>query len=146
MYIIFVKDNAIMGSGECHCINEDVENIEVSEELYNSFNKNPLKYIYSNGEIILDPAYEEHEAERERERVGKLQVTKRVFALALQELGIPYAQLKELISTNEQAQLEWDLCVELQRSNPLLDVMASYLGVSSETIDMIFKKANGEGV
>ena len=62
----------------------------------------------------------------------------------LQELGISYTQLKELIATNEQAQLEWDLCVELERQNPLLDVMALQLGVTSEQLDGLFKYANGE--
>ena len=76
----------------------------------------------------------------------ELQVTKRVFALALQQLGISYSQLKELIASNEQAQLEWDLCVELQRKNPLLDIMAAQLEVSSAMLDYIFRKANGEDV
>lgn len=89
---------------------------------------------------------EEEKQEQERERIGNLQVTKRVFALALQQLGISYSQLKELIASNEQAQLEWDLCVELQRKNPLLDVMAAQLGVTSDQLDYIFRKANGEDV
>ena len=71
-------------------------------------------------------------------------MTKRVFAIALQQLGITYSQIKELVATNEQAQMEWDLCVELERKNPLLDIMAAQLGVSSETLDYIFRKANGE--
>ena len=77
-------------------------------------------------------------------RISKLTCTKRVFALMLQELGITYTMLKELIATNEQAQLEWDLCVELQRSNPLLDVMAMQLGITSEQLDGLFRYANGE--
>jgi hypothetical protein len=82
--------------------------------------------------------------EEEKERIAHLTCTKRVFALMLQELGITYTMLKQLIATNEQAQLEWDLCVELQRSNPLLDVMALQLGVTSEQLDGLFKYANGE--
>lgn len=73
-------------------------------------------------------------------------MTKRVFALALQKLGITYTQLKELIATNEQAQLEWDLCVELERSNPLLDTMASQLSITPKQLDYIFKVTNGEEV
>ena len=89
--------------------------------------------------------YTEEELElQENIRISKLTCTKRVFALMLQELGITYTMLKQLIATNEQAQLEWDLCVELQRSNPLLDVMASQLGVTSEQLDGLFKYANGE--
>jgi hypothetical protein len=80
----------------------------------------------------------------EKERIAKLTCTKRVFALMLQELGITYTMLKQLIATNEQAQLEWDLCVELVRKNPLLDVMAMQLGITSEQLDGLFRYANGE--
>ena len=101
-----------------------------------------------DGELIpypvINPNYEQEQARKERERVNNLKCTKRVFALILQELGITYSQLKSLISTNEQAQLEWDLCVELERSNPLLDIMAEQLNISSDTLDTIFKMANGE--
>ena len=62
----------------------------------------------------------------------------------LQELGITYTALKELIATNEQAQLEWDLCIELERCNPLLDIMGAKLGISHEQLDQMFKYANGE--
>ena len=89
---------------------------------------------------------EEEVQELEQERINNLKVTKRVFALGLQQIGITYTQLKELIATNEQAQLEWDLCVELQRSNPLLDIMGAKLGVTPEQINYIFRKANGEEI
>lgn len=87
---------------------------------------------------------EEEIALQEKERIAKLTCTKRVFALMLQELGITYTMLKQLIATNEQAQLEWDLCVELERQNPLLDVMALQLGITSEQLDGLFRYANGE--
>lgn len=102
--------------------------------------------IMQEGNPIADPTWEDKQSKKERERIGNLQITKRVFALGLQQLGITYGQLKELIATNEQAQLEWDLCVELQRSNPLLDLMAGNLGITPEQLDYIFRKANGEEV
>lgn len=98
------------------------------------------------GDEVIDntEAYEQEQALKEKERISKLTCTKRVFALMLQELGITYTMLKQLIATNEQAQLEWDLCVELQRSNPLLDVMALQLGITAEQLDGLFRYANGE--
>ncbi len=90
--------------------------------------------------------YKEAQAVKEAARIGNLTLTKRVFALALQELGITYTQLKALIATNEQAQLEWDLCVELERSNPLLDLMAAQMSITPEQLDYIFQKGNGEDV
>lgn len=89
--------------------------------------------------------YKEEQERKEKERVGKLTCTKRVFALMLQEMGIDYlTMLKPLIESNSQAQLEWELCVELNRNNPLLDVMALQLGVTPEKLDGLFKYANGE--
>lgn len=87
---------------------------------------------------------EEEKEQRERERISRLKCTKRVLALMLQELGIAYTTLKELIASNEQAQLEWELCVELERSNPLIDAIGLQLGISSKQIDALFRYANGE--
>lgn len=139
-YYVFIQNDKINGKGQCKCLNEDILNIEVDFDIYNNIEK----YIYLNGEIVLNPNYEQEQEQKEKERIAKLTCTKRVFALMLQELGITYTILKELIATNEQAQLEWDLCVELQRSNPLLDIMALQLGITSEQLDGLFMYANGE--
>lgn len=104
----------------------------------------PNKVIIENGIMVINSNYEKEEEEKEKERISHLKCTKRVLALMLQQLGITYTTLKELIASNEQAQLEWDLCVELERSNPLLDVMGQQLGLSPEQIDKMFKYANGE--
>lgn len=81
----------------------------------------------------------------EKERIARLKCTKRIFALLLQEVGISYLTvLKPLIESNPQAQLEWELCVELERSNPLLDIMAAQLMITPEHLDLIFRYANGE--
>ena len=100
--------------------------------------------LMQNGFVIINPNYEKELEQKERERISKLTCTKRNFALMLQKLGITYSQLKDLISKNEQALLEWDLCVELERSNPLLDKMAAELDIMPETLDKMFKYANGE--
>lgn len=103
------------------------------------------KYILDNDEYVLDDdIYKEKQKEKEKERINSLTMTKRVLALQLQELGIPYAKLKELIASNEQAQLEWDLCERLERNNPLLDLMGAQLNITSEQIDNMFRVANGE--
>ena len=115
------------------------------EEVYNNAKTYGTNYYkYSDGEIVLNPNYEEEQAAKERERIGQLQVTKRVFMLGLQELDISYSQLKQLIAQNEQAEMEWELCVELLRANPLLDIMCGQLGVTPQQIDYIFQAANGE--
>jgi hypothetical protein len=97
-----------------------------------------------DGEPIVNPDYEKEQEEKRKEHIQALTCTKRDFALILQKFGITYSQLKELISTNEKAQLEWDLCTGLLRSNPLIDLMASQLNITSEQLDNLFLYANGE--
>ena len=93
-YYIHVENDKIISSGECP-MGEPFISIEVTEEQYNQCLEYGINYfVYDNGELIVNPNYEEEQAEKERERVGNLQVTKRVFALALQQLGISYSQLK----------------------------------------------------
>jgi hypothetical protein len=121
-----------------------VKNIEVDEQHYNNaMEYGAFYYIYAGGEIIENPDYEQEKEEKEKEEIKNLKCTKRVFALALKQLGITYQQLKELIATNDDAQLEWDLCVELSRDNPLLDQMCGQLCITPQQIDDIFKYANG---
>ena len=108
------------------------------------YNAEPYRLILVDGELVPNPNYEKEKEKKEKERISHLRCTKRVLALILQELGIQYSQLKSLIDSNPQAQLEWDLCVELERSNPLLDLVGAELGLSSADIDNIFRYANGE--
>jgi hypothetical protein len=100
--------------------------------------------IMQDGEPVINPDYEKEQEQKRKEHIQVLTCTKRDFALILQKFGISYSQLKELISTNDNAQLEWDLCAGLLRSNPLLDLMAGELNITSEQLDNLFLYANGE--
>jgi hypothetical protein len=72
MYYIFVENGIINGSGECYCEGDDIQNIEVTEEVYNAFIEDNDLYIYSNGEIIPNPDYDEIKAdERKKEFENK---------------------------------------------------------------------------
>ena len=83
----------------------------------------------------------------EKERISNLKCTKRVFVLILEQMGLDYfKQIEPLINNNRQAKLEWELCVELERSNSLLDILAKELGVTSTQLDKLFQYANGEDV
>lgn len=87
----------------------------------------------------------EEKEEMERERISHLKCTKRVLVLMLQELQYSWKNtIKPLIYANDDAALEWELCVELERKNPLLNQLGGQLGISSEQIDNLFKYANGE--
>ncbi len=63
-YYIFLQDGKLNGAGEVRQIGEGVENIEVTEDVYNAFIENPEKYIYSDGEIIENPNYDTEQAQK----------------------------------------------------------------------------------
>ena len=105
------------------------------------------KIIVNNGEVYLNPEYQNILNKREEEKIAQLKCTKRVFVLMLEKIGLDYfEQILPLIEGNRQAKLEWELCVELERSNPLLDLLANELGVTSLQLDKLFQYANGEYV
>ena len=105
------------------------------------------KIIVVNEEVCLNPEYQDILNKREKERIAKLKCTKRVFILMLEKMGLAYfEQIEPLINNNRQAKLEWELCVELERSNNLLDILATELGVTSRQLDLLFQYANGEDV
>ena len=66
MFYIMVENNKILSSGEHPIETEGIENIEVSEEFYNDYLKTPDKYMYSDGEIVINPNYEQEQAEKRR--------------------------------------------------------------------------------
>ena len=139
-----IRNNEIIDMNSKY-LDKDITRVEVSDEIYQAYVEDRNKVVYQDGEVVLNPNYEAEQELKERERINNLTCTKRVFALMLQEVGVDYITvLKPLIESNPQAQLEWDLCVELQRGNPLLDIMASQLSITSEHLDLIFKYANGE--
>lgn len=65
-YYIYVENNILNGCGLCTILNDEIENIEVDETLYNDYLQNPLKYIYENDEIIINPNYEQELAEERK--------------------------------------------------------------------------------
>lgn len=116
-----------------------------TEEQAQKILEDDLFYIVQDGQLIENPNYEEQKAAREAERVGNLQCTKRVFVLMLEQLGLDYfEQIEPAINANRSARLEWELCIQLQRKNPLLDQLAANFGVTSKQLDDLFKYANGE--
>jgi len=75
MYYAIIKDGKIAGTSECPYTNENIKNIEISEEIYNEIEK----YIYFEDEIIPDSHYEEKQAKKEHERINALSMTRSDF-------------------------------------------------------------------
>lgn len=62
----------LVGVGVCKCLTDeygstDILNIEITDEVFNNWQK----YIYQNGEIILDPDYEAKQIQARQEAFNK---------------------------------------------------------------------------
>lgn len=140
--LYYISDNNKLLNYSNYMYRDDCKITDITD--MDTIDKHPNYVIVVDGVLQLNPNYEKEEQQKEAYRISHLKCTKRVLALMLQQLGISYSQLKALIATNEQAQLEWDLCVELERCNPLLDIMGQQLGITPGQLDDMFKYANGE--
>ncbi len=67
MYYAFIENGKINGCGQVRCLTEGVQNIEITEQQAEELDK----YIYQNGEIILDPDYEAKQAQKAKEEHKK---------------------------------------------------------------------------
>ena len=82
---------------------------------------------------------EEEKQEQERERINLLSMTKREMFLGLyQAKQITPDMLKTQI-TDPQALIEFEYANDYYRGNPLIDVIGSQLGFTSEQLDKFFE-------
>lgn len=65
---IFLENGKLNGCAECPQLTEGVVNIEVSDEVYNNYIEDNLRYIYSDGKIIENPQYE---SEKQKQVISK---------------------------------------------------------------------------
>ena len=138
----FIQNEKINGCGQCKQLTEGVLNIEVTTEIYNNIEK----YIYKDGEIVLNPNYEAEQAQKEAERIAKLFLTG-----ADVERGIYQAKgmdFEDIIAMVTQLQPEGlnikALRIELKanhfyRGNPYVNAVGALLGFTSEQLDKFFE-------
>ena len=82
---------------------------------------------------------EEELIAQEKERISKLKLTKREVFLALyKDLGVLPDQIRQGI-TDPSALIEFEYANEYYRGNPLIDIIGSSLGYSSDELDYLFE-------
>ena len=108
----------------------DGEMVETSDEYVLSDNQTEY--------VIKDEAWEQEQAQKERERINMLSLTKREVFLALYKAkGITPETVRSSI-TDTEALIEFDYANEYYRGNPLIDKIGGMLGYSQEDLDYLF--------
>lgn len=150
---ISVANNKIIGVNTVSYSEKGVDypitNIEVSEEVYNSYIEENDRYIYSSGEIIENPDYEEIKRQKERERLDALTLTPADVERALYKAkGMDFEDLKTLISQSLPNVDIKGLAIEFRAKDfyrgavangiRLFDVVGQLLGYTTEDMDYLF--------
>lgn len=143
-YYIFIENNKINGCGQCECIGEEVQNIEVSEELYNDFSTDTDKYIWNGSEIIKNPNYEEDKKQKRHDYAMGLSMTPLDFLKAIEPYGITYEMIKQLMDSDPLIERELRFCQNVYRKHPMIIQFAEQYGITSDQLDELFIAANGD--
>ena len=146
MYYVFITNNEINGKGQCECTGEDTFSIEITEEVYNNLDH----YIYSDGQIILNPNYEQEQQAKERERLDALTLTPADVERALYKAkGMDFEDLKALIVQQIPTIDIKGLSIEFRAKDfyrgamasgmRLFDVVGALLGYTPNDMDYLFE-------
>lgn len=150
MFYIFIENEKLNGAGQVECLNEDVINFEVTEELYNAFIEAPEKYIWDGEGVVENPNYEQEQAKKEAERIAMLNLTRGdVFRGLLLAKGITKNQIAQMIEampvstqeevvTKELALIDFEDALNFYRGNQLIDTIGLALGITSKQLDNFF--------
>ena len=114
-------------------LNPSIYNVDKWEETNEEYVLDGDEYVLKNEE------WEERQAQKEKERIAKLSLTKREVFLALYKAkGLTPEMIRSQI-TDTEALIEFDYATEYFRFNPLIDKIGLMLGYSSEDIDYLFE-------
>ena len=148
-YYIHIENNKIFSSGECP-MDEPFQSIEVTEELYNDFVADPLKYIWNGTAIVENPDYEAEKQAQIRAEKDQMTLTPADVERALYKAkGMDFDDLKALI---QQALPTVDikaLSIEFRAKDfyrgaeangiRLFDTVGLLLGYTSADMDYLFE-------
>jgi hypothetical protein len=100
---------------------------------------------------ILNPNYEEEQAQKEKERIAMLKLTRGdVFRGLLQAKGVTRSYIRDMINQlpdetteekfiKEMALIDFDEALDFYRGNQLINTIGLQLGITSEQLDKFFR-------
>lgn len=151
-FYLFVEDNErINGRGQCPCGNPNVQNIEVSEEVYNTYGEDPLYYVWDGTEIVENPNYETDKQAQYRQEIDQLTLTPAdVERALLKAKGMDFEDLKAFLKTQGYTDLQIKaIGVELRANDffrgatldniRIVDAIGALLGYTSADMDYLFE-------
>ena len=115
---------------------EYVELTEAEQEWFALHGVEGFKIV--DNDFIINPDFEAEQAQKERERINMLSLSKReVFLTLYKAKGITPDELKAQIS-DPVALIEFEYANDYYRGNPLIGQIGAQLGFTNEELDYLF--------
>lgn len=142
MYYVFITNGEINGKGQCECTGDDTFSVEVTEEIYNNLDR----YMWNGTEIVLDPDYEQKQAQQEAERVGNLTMTALDFITFLRQSGLTLEQIRAYLDSNIELDTQLKYCqnVYCKVAKSVMPITVGDITITAEMVETAFKVKNGE--
>lgn len=142
MYYVFITNNEINGKGQCECTGEDTFSVEVTEEIYNNIDR----YMWNGESIVLNPNYEQEQAQKEAERVGNLTMTALDFITFLRQSELTLEQIRAYLDNNIELDTQLKYCqnVYCKVARSVMPITVGDITITAEMVETAFKVKNGE--
>lgn len=145
-YYATIINGELNGKGQCSVSGEGIQCVEISEEVYNDFDR----YMWNGSAIIINPNYEQEQAIKERERLDAMTLTPADVERALYKAkGMDFEDLKALIVQALPTIDIKGLAIEFRAKDfyrgamangmRLFDVVGQLIGYSTEDMDYLFE-------
>lgn len=146
-----IRNNTIIDFNSQY-LDEDILRVETTEEMYQAFLEDRNKVMVVDGEVVINPHYEAEQAQKERERLDSLSMTRGdVFEALILAKGLSKAQLRAMIEayeTDETTKLlylnRFDEALDFYRGYPIFDLLGEQIGVTPEMWDRFFESKEWE--
>lgn len=147
-YYLFIENGQINGGGQCLCLDDNVINYPVSEEVYNKYMEDDLFYSWNGSEIIENPNYEEVKRQKEEERIANLTMTALDFINFLKNVGLTDQNIEDYLNANLAIKHQLQFCqnVYCGVAKALMPIQFSGITITAEMVETAFRIKNGEGV
>lgn len=150
-YYIFVENEKLNGCGQCECLNDDIQNIEVTEEVFNTYIEDNLRYIWDGENVIDNPNYEADKQAQYRQEIDQLTLTPSdVERALLKAKGWDFDDLKAFLKEKGYTDLQIKaIGVELRANDffrgatlnniRIVDAIGALLGYTFADMDYLFQ-------
>ena len=114
---------------------------ELDKELYSldRVEETQDEYVLDGGEYVLkNEEWEKKQAEKERQRLDMLSLTKREVFLALYKAKEITPDMIKAQIKDDEALIEFEYANDYFRGNPLINQIGAMLGYTSDDLDYLF--------